>query len=222
VFRSYGPVLGTGFTAEVETLCPPGTFSSTGRPVNGVCPGVCPTGFSCPSGSTNDSATVCPAGRYSRAGSASCTVCGAGTYSVPGLNQCVLSTDVLFMDTSCHGPTVASTARFRGLAVTSAPPYATGLLCTVTLYHPLGLGVVVTFNDFDIEAGFDGTLGRCLRRGVCMCLCGCEAVKHGSGKGGAVCPPQRERVVVVVGAVALCLLLPSPTLLVPVCDAPAV
>jgi hypothetical protein len=87
-------------TAALEgPLCPRGTFSETGRPVNGSCercppgtwnavPGaegkcasLCVAGHSCPAGSTSGTASPCPAGQYSPAGVGACTACAPGRWS---------------------------------------------------------------------------------------------------------------------------------------------
>ncbi len=74
-----------GFTAVLEgSLCPGGTYSATGRPVNGSCPGVCLAGYACPAGSTNGTAVSCPGGTFGASGLSRCPVyymedrCGRG------------------------------------------------------------------------------------------------------------------------------------------------
>jgi hypothetical protein len=74
-------VSAAGFTAVVATLCPPGFFSSTGAPVDGACPGVCPRGYACPTGTTDISAQQCAPGSFSSAGAGVCTPCFAGKWS---------------------------------------------------------------------------------------------------------------------------------------------
>ena len=72
-FKSDGSGAGIGFTAALEgSLCPGGSFSPTGRPVNGSCPGVCLAGYACPSGSTNGTAVACVGGTKGPVGLGRC------------------------------------------------------------------------------------------------------------------------------------------------------
>ena len=72
-FKSDGSGAGVGFTAALEgSLCPGGSFSPTGRPVNGSCPGVCLAGYACPSGSTNGTAVACVGGTKGAVGLGRC------------------------------------------------------------------------------------------------------------------------------------------------------
>ncbi len=70
-----------GFQAVIEPLCVGGTFSTTGAPVNGTCPGLCAPGHACPSGSTNSTAQLCAPGSFSVGGAGVCTPCLAGKWS---------------------------------------------------------------------------------------------------------------------------------------------
>jgi hypothetical protein len=45
-----------------------------------ACSGPCSPGYSCPAGSTNATAVICPAGSYSVAAAAMCTPCPGGRY----------------------------------------------------------------------------------------------------------------------------------------------
>ncbi len=60
------------FNASLELLCPGGTFSTTGRPVNGSCSGLCAVGYACPAGSTNGTAVQCLGGTFGQPGLARC------------------------------------------------------------------------------------------------------------------------------------------------------
>jgi hypothetical protein len=74
----------SGFTAVLEgSLCPGGTYSATGRPVNGSCPGVCLAGHACPAGSTNGTAVAC----------------AGATFGASGLDRC----PVVYMEDRCEG-----------------------------------------------------------------------------------------------------------------------
>jgi hypothetical protein len=89
-FTSDGSAEYPGFAAVLEgSLCPGGTFSSTGRLVNGSCPGVCPAGYACPAGSTSGTAVGCPGGTFGATGQSWCSehfmedrCCGAADASV--------------------------------------------------------------------------------------------------------------------------------------------
>jgi hypothetical protein len=87
------------------TLCPSGKFSFEGLDrcvdcasghygsrigmTSAFCSGPCSAGYACVAGSTNATALLCPAGRYSEAGAGQCTLCPAGQYSAsPGQVSC--------------------------------------------------------------------------------------------------------------------------------------
>lgn len=71
------------FSASILSLCPPGTYSTSGLLHNGSCT-VCNAdpGHVCPAGSTNSTGAPCPPGRFSSGGVAAgdCTECPAGTF----------------------------------------------------------------------------------------------------------------------------------------------
>jgi hypothetical protein len=74
-FISDGSAEYPGFAAVLAgSLCPGGTFSSTGRVVNGSCPGVCSVGYACPAGSTSGTAVACPGGTFGAQGLDQCPV----------------------------------------------------------------------------------------------------------------------------------------------------
>ena len=60
--------------------CRPGAFGSLPGQTSAACVGNCTAGYACPAGSTSPTAVLCPVGRYSTAGSASCVLCPVGTY----------------------------------------------------------------------------------------------------------------------------------------------
>ncbi len=73
------------------TLCPPGTFGNTTGLTTPACSGNCSAspGYGCPAGSTNSSAVMCAAGRYSSIGAGSCSQCPSSTpFSSPGSGSC--------------------------------------------------------------------------------------------------------------------------------------
>jgi hypothetical protein len=90
------------------TVCPSGTFGSSPGLSSSGCSGNCLAGYACPSGSTNSTSVLCPAGTYSLPRAGSCTTCSAGTYSQssgsPSLASCVLicpdTTWSLWLDTA--------------------------------------------------------------------------------------------------------------------------
>jgi hypothetical protein len=60
--------------------CPPGLFGATPALGSVACSGSCSAGYSCPAGSTNSTAVLCPRGTYSVGGAGACTSCPSGTY----------------------------------------------------------------------------------------------------------------------------------------------
>jgi hypothetical protein len=66
--------------ASTCTPCPGGTFGATATLSSAACSGNCTGGYACVAGSTSATAALCPAGKYSLPGSASCTDCPPGTY----------------------------------------------------------------------------------------------------------------------------------------------
>lgn len=100
----------SGFVVTIGSPCVGGTWSSTGSPVSGSCPGVCSAGYSCPAGSTSATAVICPAGTYSGAGQAACTPCPLGRYgSTTGQTSSV-----------CTGACSAPTGSLCGVGMTSS------------------------------------------------------------------------------------------------------
>ena len=84
-------------TAACTASCVAGFYGATAGQSSPTCSGPCPAGYSCPSGSTNATAHVCPAGQYAPAASPSCLVCAAGRFgAAPGLTN-----------SSCSGPCAA-------------------------------------------------------------------------------------------------------------------
>ncbi len=60
-------------------MCAAGRWSGDmGR--ESECSANCSAGYVCPSGSSNSTASVCPAGRFSLSGAASCSACPSGTF----------------------------------------------------------------------------------------------------------------------------------------------
>lgn len=81
-FTSEHAALFPGFTATLQSLCSPGSYSSdgtTGAP--GGCLGCSAAlGSGCPAGCRNSTGAVCPAGTYGLGGAVGCTPCPAGTF----------------------------------------------------------------------------------------------------------------------------------------------
>jgi hypothetical protein len=70
-------------------VCAAGHFGSRAGMANAFCSGPCSAGYACVAGSTNATALLCLAGRYSEAGAGQCTLCPAGQYSAsPGQVSC--------------------------------------------------------------------------------------------------------------------------------------
>ncbi len=65
--------------------CPGGRYGAAPGMANASCSGPCSPGHACAAGSTNATATVCPAGQYSAVAAAACTPCSPGLYGAsPG------------------------------------------------------------------------------------------------------------------------------------------
>jgi hypothetical protein len=61
--------------ASVCSACPGGVYGNTTGLSNPVCSGLCSAGFMCPAGSTTPETQLCPSGRYSLPGAATCSNC---------------------------------------------------------------------------------------------------------------------------------------------------
>ena len=73
-------------TADCTARCPPGRFGSTAGQFLVLCEANCSAGYYCVTGSTNATAAICPAGKYSLSGASACVDCAAGLYgSTSGL-----------------------------------------------------------------------------------------------------------------------------------------
>jgi hypothetical protein len=60
--------------------CPAGRYGGAPAMPNSSCTGGCSPGFTCPAGSTNGTASACPAGQYSTEGASTCLLCPAGRF----------------------------------------------------------------------------------------------------------------------------------------------
>lgn len=88
-------------------VCIAGTYGSGFGANSSSCDGNCTAGYACAAGSTNATAALCPAGKYSLSGAGSCTNCSAGSYGdATGLNT-----------TACSGACPAGRYAFPGAAV---------------------------------------------------------------------------------------------------------
>ncbi len=61
--------------ASVCSACPGGVYGNTTGLSNAACSGLCSAGFMCPAGSTTPETHLCPSGRYSLPGAATCSNC---------------------------------------------------------------------------------------------------------------------------------------------------
>ncbi len=127
-FTSDGSERRTGFVATMASLCFGGTYSPTGRPLNGSCSGVCSAGYACPAGSTNGTVQVCLAGTYSVGGSASCTPCPGGRFG----NATLLTAS------TCSGACTA------GYACPTGSTNGTAQVCPAGTYSLAGSASCVT------------------------------------------------------------------------------
>ena len=64
--------------------CDAGRFGGTSGQSTSQCSGPCLPGYRCPFGSTNATAVMCPAGRYSLGNTDVCILCDAGKYGATG------------------------------------------------------------------------------------------------------------------------------------------
>jgi hypothetical protein len=67
-------------SAACTAPCPAGTYGATEGLTSAGCSGNCSAGHACVAGSTNATAAICAAGRYSVGGAGVCSACPAGTY----------------------------------------------------------------------------------------------------------------------------------------------
>jgi hypothetical protein len=169
----YGSTAGLQ-TAECSAPCPSGRFGSTAGATTDVCSGDCDAGYTCPSGSTVATASMCPAGTYSLAGAAECTPCAAGTYSGTAARP-----------SPCSSPCTAGHACPAGSAVAIICPagqYSLASAASCSLCPPgrygLSPGTVSQACDAPCPVGRYGALG-----GLSSAECSgeCEA--------GFNCPP---------------------------------
>ena len=63
------------------TACAAGQYGNTTGLSTSACSGSCSVGYACPNASTNATAVVCLAGKYSTGGQGVCTNCSVGQYS---------------------------------------------------------------------------------------------------------------------------------------------
>jgi hypothetical protein len=71
----------TGLTTEACTAaCAAGFFGGAAGLTTSSCSGSCRAGYACAAGSTNSTASICPAGTFSLTGSSACTGCAAGRF----------------------------------------------------------------------------------------------------------------------------------------------
>ncbi len=129
-----------GSTNATALACPPGRYSVPGAASCTACPGGtwfhpsaqgltsvscggdCTAGYSCPAGSTNATALLCPAGQYSTGGAAVCTACAGGQFgALPGMNT-----------SACSGMCTP------GFACPARSTNATALLCPAGQYSTGG------------------------------------------------------------------------------------
>ncbi len=125
--------------------CPGGRYGATPAMANASCSGPCSPGYACAAGSTNATATVCPAGRYSSEAAAVCTPCSAGLYgassgqSSPQCNGACAAgrygTAPGATSSTCDGPCAA------GYACGDGSTSPTAQLCPAGTYAVVGSAV---------------------------------------------------------------------------------
>jgi hypothetical protein len=92
---------GSYCASGVRTACPAGTFGASAGLTTGTCSGVCPAGRYSTAGSL--ACDQCPADTFSAEGVATCTPCPVGQTSDPGAGECKPATGCSGLDTDQDG-----------------------------------------------------------------------------------------------------------------------